>query len=370
MAERALDIAMVDAAAFTLPYDTALCEALARRGHTVTLYTTRFPYGPMPAARGYRIAEWFYRRQLPALGQRASRALQHPFDLLRLRREIRRRGHQVVHLQWRVVEALDLRFVRSLRAATVFTAHNAVSRQQGDRTADCGALESFDAVVVHSDHGEQALRGSCPQLRNLWRIPHGAFDHMRDIEAPDSPPLQLGEGPMVAMAGLLRPYKGVDVLLEAWPHVRERIPDAQLVIAGRPLGVTLPSPLPAGVVALPRFVDDGEFSWILRRANVVCLPYRGVDLSGVLFSALALGRPLVMSDVGGFSEFEGRGARLVPPGDSPALAQALVDVLANPDEQERLAQQARASADSEFGWDSIAEQYEQRYLQLLQEQRA
>lgn len=355
---------MVDAAAFTLPYDSALCEALADAGHDVTLYTTRFAHGPMPEARGYRIVEWFYRRAIPGVSRRASRALQHPFDMWRLRRHLRRSRPDVVHVQWSVVDSFDIGFWRKLDLPVVFTAHNALPREDKGETLDADRLRAFDAVVVHSAYGEQGLRERV-ELPHLWRIPHGALDAYSDLADPAELPLQLDDGPVVAMTGLLRPYKGVDVLLAAWPRVRELVPNAQLVIAGRPMGVELPATPPAGAQFLPRFVSDEEYAWILRRADIVCLPYTTIDLSGVLFSALALGRPLVLSDNGGFREFDGHGARLVPTGDADALATTLAQLLGDEEARARLAGEAARAAREVYSWSSIAQQYGRRYAELV-----
>ena len=64
-----------------------------------------------------------------------------------------------------------------------------------------------------------------------------------------------------------------------------------------------------------RFVSDGETAALFRRADLVVLPYREIDQSGVLFTALGFGVPLVLTDVGGFPEVAAAGAaELVPPG--------------------------------------------------------
>ncbi|MEA2273325.1 MAG: hypothetical protein QOI98_2033, partial [Solirubrobacteraceae bacterium] len=55
-------IQLVDPSAFTPPYDHALAAALARAGADVELVTSRFLYGPVPRAEGYRVTELFYRR--------------------------------------------------------------------------------------------------------------------------------------------------------------------------------------------------------------------------------------------------------------------------------------------------------------------
>ena len=80
--------------------------------------------------------------------------------------------------------------------------------------------ERMDAVVVHSEHGAARLRGELgldPGLVHV--IPHGAFHHLAASPRPaprcrrSCPP---PAGPVALCFGLLRPYKGVDVLLEAW----------------------------------------------------------------------------------------------------------------------------------------------------------
>lgn len=357
-------VAVVDPAAFSLPYDTELCSALARAGMDVTLFTTAFAHGPMPQADGFRIVKWFYAKDIPGIGRRRSRALQHPRDLMRLRRYLDA-NFDIVQVQWCVSNRFDPWVWSRSRIPTVFTAHNALPREGGGESLECDRLRSFDGVVVHSQYGEEGLRRSCDRLPPVWRIPHGELGQYRSMGDPATEPLELEPGPVVSLLGLLRPYKGADVLLDAWPRVREQIPGATLVIAGRPMGVTLPDPLPDGVQTLTRFVQDKEFAWLLRRSDAVCLPYTAVDLSGVLFSALALGKPLVLTNVGGFAEFAGSGAILAEPSDPASLADAIVTVLLDGSMRQRLSSEASTAAATTYSWDAIAAEYRDRYAQLV-----
>jgi glycosyltransferase involved in cell wall biosynthesis len=355
-------IAMVDPAAFTLPYDTELCAALAREGHDVTLFTTRFAHGEMPAADGFKLVEWFYQRSIPGLPRRIARGVQHPFDMRRLARHVVDAGFDIVHVQWSVIDRVDVRTWKALPLPVVFTAHNSVGRANDG--LDCAALREFDAVVAHSQFGADGLRAQCG-LPNVWQVAMGAFEGFRDCADPAQLPVQLDDGPVVALTGLLRPYKGVDTLLEAWPAVRDHISNAQLVIAGRPMGVDLPDPAPTGVHLVPRFLDDEEYAWVLKRADLVCLPYTAIDLSAVLFSALAVGTPVVLSDVGGFGEFVGQGAELVPPSDPAALADTLVRLLQDPARRTELADEARVAAQERYSWSAIGAAYTSHYASLL-----
>ncbi len=78
---------------------------------------------------------------------------------------------------------------------------------------------------------------------------------------------------------------------------------------------------PPSVRFVERFVSEGEAAALFRRADLAVLPYREIEQSGVLFTALGFGVPLVLTDVGGFPEVAAAGAaELVPPGNAAALA--------------------------------------------------
>ncbi len=171
-------------------------------------------------------------------------------------------------------------------------------------------------------------------------IPHGAFEHLT-TQAEERPlPRELAEveRPVVLYFGVVRPYKGVDVLLEAFRQVE----NAELWVVGRPLGVSMEELrrlAPAGRVRfVERYVSDAELPAFFRRADLLVLPHRNVDVSGVLFAGLAFGKAMVLSDAGGFRELvadHGAGV-LVAPEDPEALAAAIGRLIADPDERRRL----------------------------------
>lgn len=360
-------VAIVDPASWSLAYDAPLGAALARAGCQVTLHCTRSPHGAQAAVadEGFVVEESFYRSGygLGVLPRRLGRAIQHPLDLARLVRRLPREA-DVAMVQWLPGRAVDARAWSRLatRMPVTFTAHNA---QERDNALDPRLLRGFSAVIAHSDGGAAALRDA--GLSRVWRMRLGAYTQYAAAAEPETPPVALpDDAPVVVLPGLLRPYKGVDVLLAAWPAVRAAVPDAQLVIAGRPMGVELPEQPPAGVTFVPRFVSEEELGWLLRRATVCCLPYTRIDMSGIAAAALACGTPLVLSDVGGFGEYVGRGAVTVPAGEPSALASALVDVLSDPARREALAREAREATRTCFSWDAIAREYVTRLTELLE----
>jgi glycosyltransferase involved in cell wall biosynthesis len=353
-----LRVHLVDPAAFTPPYDHALSAALAQAGADVTLVTGPFAHGDAPRMSGYAVDERFYRWSPGGRARRPARLLQHVPDMLRYRRAVARAGVEVVHFQWLPVQPVDVHLLPGVHPR-VLTAHDVLPREPrpGQLDAQRRLYERMDGVVVHSEHGRGRLvdaLGIDPAKVEV--IPHGAFDHLARLphEAPLPPELDAVDRPVVLLFGLLRPYKGLDVLLEAW----RGISDAELWVVGRPFGVDLPADPPPGVRFVPRFVDDAEIPALFRRADLVVLPYREIDQSGVLFTALAFGRPLVLSAVGGFPEVAAHGAaELVAPGDAEALRTTLQTLLRNDDRRARLAEASARAATEHYAWDRIAEQH-------------
>ena len=346
-----MHVLQVDPSAFTPPYDRALASALARAGAQVTLATSRFTHGDVPPAPGVEVDERaFYRWQPEGPARVPAKLAQHVPDMLRLRR----RPADVVHFQWLAVQHLDA-FLLPRRRPVVLTAHDVLPREPrpGQRAAQRRLYSRVDAVVVHSQHGRGRLvdeLGVDPAKVHV--IAHGAFEHLALLE-PAELPLPDPAKPVVLFFGLIRPYKGLDVLLEAWRGIN----DAELWVVGKPRMDTaaLKAGAPPGVRFLERFVSDAEVSALFRRANLAVLPYREIDQSGVLFTALAFGTPLVLSDVGGFPEITEAAAH-VPAGDAAALHGTLRALLDEP--PPRRAHRGR------YSWDAIAAQHLALYARL------
>ncbi|HEX7060228.1 MAG TPA: glycosyltransferase family 4 protein [Solirubrobacterales bacterium] len=364
-------VQLVDPSAFTPPYDRALAAALARGGAEVELLTSRFLYGPVPAAEGFAVRECFYRRTatrgLDASGRRAFKLAEHLPDMLRLRRSL---DADIVHYQWLTVPSLDALLLPSHRPRAM-TAHYilppAPSRRQVSRAR--AMFGRMDAVIAHSEHGAARLRDEVGLDPDRVRvIPHGAFDYLTRLpeEKPLPDELQGAAGPVILFFGLLRPYKGLDTLLEAF----RRIEGAELWIVGNPrmdVGPLrrLAERAPGRVRFVTRFVEDAEVPAIFRRADLLVLPYRDAEHSGVLYTGLAFGKPLLLSAVGGFPELAASGAaRIVPPEDPVALARELAELTADASAREELAVAAREAAAGPYSWDEVGRQTLALYREL------
>jgi len=285
--------------------------------------------------------------------------------MLRYRRAAR--AADVVHFQWLTVQWLDALLLP--QRPIVLTAHDLLPREprSGQARAQRRCYGAVDALVVHTDYGRRHLIEALElDPAKVHVIHHGAFDYLTRLPRQQPLPDELARvtGPVVLFFGLLRPYKGIEVLLEAWRGVH----DAELWIVGRPRMPldSLLSLAPARVRFVARFVADAEIPAYFSRADVVVLPYSRTerfDFSGVLSTALAFGKPVVLTDVGGFAEVAATGAaRLVPPDDPAALRDALRDLIEDPDVRRRL-----AAAAGPYSWDEAARRTLAVYRALLLE---
>lgn len=366
-------VVQVDPLAYTPPYDDGLCAALVNRGHDVRLLTSRFLHGPTPAPRGYAREEVF----LPVSGRLfASRprsplrvplkAAEYGPSAWRALRRMRALRPDVAHLQWLPLPRFDRHWVSRLarEVPTVFTAHDVLPRRSVEQVSTW--LEIFrtvERVVVHSKRGRDTLAGLGVDPERLAVIDHPVFDDPGG-RAPAAP-----NGTTLLFFGLIREYKGLDVLLRALPEISRRVPDARLVVAGDPVDPVEPLRALAGELDVADrvewrlgFVPRGDIPALMASATVAVLPYRRIDASGVLADALGHGRPVVVSDLGHVGETVRRfgAGGTVPPEDPAALAAACAQLLGD---REALAaafagvETARAA----LTWDVAAEAHERLY---------
>jgi len=374
-----MKVQLVDPSAFTPPYDRALAAALTRAGAEVELLTTRFLHGAVPPAEGYRVDERFYRRTatrgLDAPARLPFKAAEHIPDMLRLRRVL---DADVVHYQWLTIPSLDVHLLPPQRPR-VLTAHYILPPSPSRRQLRSArrVFGSMDAVVAHSEHSAARLRDEVGlDAARVRVIPHGAFDYLTKLpeEKPLPAELEGAEGPVILSFGLIRPYKGIEDLIEAFGRIAPRS-EAELWVVGNPrmdVGSLRRLAAEAGghVRFLTRFVDEAEIPAIFRRADLVVLPYLDAEHSGVLYTGLAFGKPLVLSGVGGFPEVAATGAaRLVTPGDVDELAATLTDLIEDEPACAELAAAATLAAAGPFSWDESARLHLDLYRELIETDR-
>jgi len=370
-------VALIDAGAYTPPYDHRLAAGLAARGHEVTLLTAPFRFGEVPEPVGYRREELFF-PLTSALFTRAPRSrarlalktLEYVPTMWRARRRLESLAPDIVHVQWLVRPETDLRWLRTVAAErpTLFTAHDLAGMLTRRREALLRVLEIVDRVVVHSRRGADELAELGVPRTRIARIPHPVFENVGPFGDGG------GRGQTLLFFGLIRAYKGVDLLLRALPLVARDRPDVRLVVAGDPLDPVEPLRRLASELGVDvridwrlGFLPDDEVEDVFADASVVVLPYRRrVDASGVLALAIGHGLPIVASDVGSLGETvaEFGAGEVVPPEDVEALAAACVRLLGDNGRRDEAVRGA-ARAREALTWEAAAREHEALYAELV-----
>jgi glycosyltransferase involved in cell wall biosynthesis len=348
-------VVLADPPAYTPPYDHALAAALARAGADVTLLTSRFRYGDVPAPAGYTRDESLYRLST-RIGERHARlavkTLEHPIVLARLGAA----RADVTHVQWLAAPQADAWLLRS-RAPLVLTAHDLLPRRTARRVRTWRRLFGrFDRVITHSERGRRTLAAFGVPEEKLRVIPHPVFR---------SEPVPRDDGHTVLALGVIRPYKGLPDAIESVLHVD----GARLLVAGDPRIPLDGLRRAAGDRVEWRlgYLSGGELGRALSEATLAVFPYREeLDQSGALLQALGAGIPAVVYDVGGLGELVGAfgAGRVVPSGDVDALTAALRELLENADELAE-ARAGAARARDELTWDRSAASHLALYRELV-----
>jgi glycosyltransferase involved in cell wall biosynthesis len=342
-------VVLADPPAFTPWYDHELAAALARAGADVELRTSRFRFGDVPAAEGYRRTERFYPVSSRVFHRSRLRLPLKAVEHLDVMRSLALARPDVLHLQWLALPQADahLRF----RSPAVFTAHDLLPRRTASRRGLWQRLlRRFDGVVVHTGRGRETLAELGVDARV---IPHPVYP---------SNAVRADDGATLLSLGVIRPYKGLPDAIE----VTRRLPGTRLVVAGDPA-----MPLD-GLRSAERvdwrlgYLPQPELDRALSEATVAVFPYRAeLDQSGALLQALGAGVPAVAYDVAGLGEpiRAFAAGRVVPAGDVDALAAAVEELLGDTAAL-AAARDGAERARRELTWEASAERHLELYAEL------
>ena len=220
-------------------------------------------------------------------------------------------------------------------------------------------LDEATALVVHSHYVERRAREAGYE-GPVSVIPHPAWP------APVEP-AELGGGPVIGCLGHINPEKRIPQLLEAFALVREQVPEARLLLAG-PVAPRFDLDARLGRIGLPEgaliregYVDGSRFDALMAACDV-CVNLRAPTMgetSGSAIRALSLGKPLVVSDVGWFSELPDSVAAKIAPDEREVdvLAGVLAELCTNASAREAMGRAARELAETEHALGRVADLY-------------
>jgi len=350
----------------------AVCGALAARGHRVSVLARRLsgPEQVVPGVTVHAKIRAIDQGQLFGLTYAASAVAQ-------LVREASRAD--VLHAHHLYLDAVAALVAGRIRGRAV-VAKMAGAGPGGDlhrlRQTAGGSillrlLHGLDAVIAPSPTCRTELLGAGFPADRIRVIANGVdsflFSPNRALES--TMPLPMRKGPVVLFTGRLIEAKGLLDLLEAWPLLLHKIPDAHLVLVGSgpldaELGRRAALPPLAGRVHLTGEVQDVRL--YLRAATAYVLPSWAEGFPNALLEAMAMGLPCVATEIGPIADAlrDGEEALLTPARDPSRLAAALARILAQPTLAARLGRAARNRVEAEFSLERELDALEALYREL------
>jgi phosphatidyl-myo-inositol alpha-mannosyltransferase len=290
-----------------------------------------------------------------------------PRSIFRMRRILERERFDLIHVHEPMTPTPGVAALAMARCPIVATFHASgeLSWLKFAKPMWGFLLDRIDHRIAVSEPARESAARYFPGDYDL--IPNGVL--VPDRAEPG------GRGEQIVFVGRQEPRKGLQVLLRAWPEIRRRTGARLRVVGADPLAVRL-------LFARLRVSDEGvdvlgflsqdALTRELLAAKALIAPSLGGESFGmVLTRAFACATPVVASDISGYrGVMEPEAGRLVPPGEPSALADAVVELLADEQAREQLGRSARELALERYSWDGIAQRLVEIYESLVAPRRA
>ena len=353
-----------------------LSLGLKERGHDVTVTgpPNGRPRGPLEGA-GIRYLPLPWNGSVPAPGD--DRRVLHGLAMLLGDREI-----GVVHAHGQKAGLLARMAARRAHLPAVYTPHSFVYRTQmlrprrGMRVRRALALgaerrlgrHTATLVAVAREEAAAAIADGVVRPDRVRVIEYGVAP---DASLPADAELMefRGDGPLIGFVATLRFQKGLPTLLDALELLAEQGRAPRFAIVGDgPMEGDVAQRLgsgPAGAHTVLR-PFGGRVEPYLSAFDALVLPSLWEGMPIAVLEAMAMGVPVVATSVNGTPEAvsDGRTGLLVPPGDPPALADAIATIAADAEARERMGAAARDEAAERFGMARMLDDLEGLYLEL------
>ena len=290
-----------------------------------------------------------------------------PFNWIRTGLKLRKmKADKIIFAFWMPFMAPAMgtvaRIARKSGARMIGLVHNLVPHEHkpGDKFFSRYFCNSVDAFVTMSDSVLQDIRSFAPG-KPAQMCPHPLYDHYGSPVSREEALARLELSPdarYLLFFGLIRDYKGLDWLLEAFADERLRqIPDLRLIVAGEFYSnpqkyLDAASSLGDRVIMRPEFIPDDMVRYYFCAADLVVQPYKTATQSGITQIAYHFDKPMLVTRVGGLPEIVPDGvAGYVAEPSVPAIADALVNFATQrPDFSQGVTSQKQ-----KYSWKKMAE---------------
>lgn len=316
-------------------------------------------------------------------GNRLKKLFDYLAYLFRLIRIINQYQVSIVHFQFFRRPRIDILYcilLRLMNTRLILTVHDVLPLNQNriDLFFSGISYKIFHRLIVHSEiNRKQLMYHFCIPPNKIRVIPHGNFDQY----VPENPPsllearknLQLQiHHHVVLFFGYIKPYKGLDLLLDAMEIASQSDKQISLVIAGNCNDDSLRKHYQKRIDHLSRlmtivshiqYIPFEKVVDYFIASDLVVLPYHTISHSGLLHLAYSFGKPLIATRVGDFEDFieQGKSGFVLESNDKNCLAEAIVQAFSDLEKLRRMGSYAKYLNDSRYSWQEIAKETESVY---------
>jgi D-inositol-3-phosphate glycosyltransferase len=383
---------VIDACQFSANYNYCLLDALAKREERIVYATTKFAHGHIPNPPNVKVFRCFFflarlaRRVTPSgLVRRFLRAIEYPLNLLILLTYVLIKRIKVVHFIWIVSPWLDywlISFLQLTGCHVVYTAHNPFPHEPkvGDIRKYSRIYQRVDHIIALTNFTRNEITAHCRiSAEKISVLPHGDYEALfsrygLNDDLAKKVRQKAGNRQIIAFLGHIRPYKGLEVFVDAFGLIKQQMPDSFFLVAGSVLvgnkqdwEEKLAESCNADDLWIDtRFVPVEDIKAYLSVIDVLVQPYISASQSGNTVMAYATGIPVISTNVGGLAEMteDGKTGYVIAPGAPEAIADAVSNCFKG-DNYEKMSQNARRAATEQFNWGKIAEQTAAVYRQVI-----
>ena len=240
-----------------------------------------------------------------------------------------------------------------------------------------GLLPAADGIIVHEEYQKKVILEKIGKYNNIFVIPHGVRE--TDIIPDARKKIGLnGKKKVILLAGYFRPTKGLDRIVKIFPQIAKEEPRAVLVIANKTrrqdfteyqknfFYLVNESPVIDRIRILRGQFPQDTFDAILSSADVIPMPYLTGAQSGFMASALAFGRPLVVSpEVRAIRELVEKSKCGFVAENNQQFVGSIVKILKNEQLARKLSRNAIGYVQKNLSWKLIAQKTMDVYRKLI-----
>lgn len=292
------------------------------------------------------------------------------FGLLKIILLVRKYKPDIVHIQ----DLHPLFYITSLffgKARVVLTLHD-INEHPGEELWYASITRKMmfkrcSAIVIHGRSLRDLFVSRYPDIENKLYVLYHPVNRVFDKWRSDG----VQEEKQILFFGRIVKYKGLDILLKSVPMLRKALPDYKVIVAGSgdiSEYTDLLKECGDYVVVDNRQIPDDVVARYYQKAEIIAMPYIEASQSGILATAYAFQKPVVVTKVGSLPEVvdDGKTGLLIEPNDPVALAEAIIKLASNKELREKMKIAVRHKVEKDLSWEAAAQRLFGMYQAIIE----